>query len=393
MLVGSVENHRARKALTLLHFPIGQRIYSTDFGFREGNRRINFLMGGDIKKNDILFVVEDDISDFYHQELHIRVLNHVHLKGCMAYVTPVDICKSLKYLLKGPKWVYRYLLWAGFFRRFSIDKYVVYNDLPRENEVRTRMMQEKGIPVYWFSHSMNNWHEFARFEGVKEPETADVYCDEVMCWNMRQVEWWTFQTDEINCFHVTGCPWSEIIKEIRVGRKPGRVVAAFSTSIGPTCTEEDEKQFYHDIYGLEMDECIGGITYVRSKTKGDGQDPLMMVAGADLVIGYPFSSIVIEALQAGVPAIFYDPTGRWKPSHYPIDLYAKNPSELLVRVKQILDDPDGFMKVVRGYSEYGPWDGKGLTRIRELLKWVQQEELIYESSLDMRYQPYSSGEM
>jgi len=302
---------------------------------------------------------------------------------------------------------------------YSIQHFVAYNDFGIEHVMRNILLSQKNIRTWYYMHSCHSGDLFVP-EGKKDQYRhvtfSYLFYDNLVRWN-RNIEGF-FKPHSIGQFLDLGCLWSEHIHAItscrdfddlkgqyrsRAQIKADKIIAVFDTTFGAEKVilgSGDMALFLRDILRLLEDfadvqvifkekndfsniiEQSSDVKSYYAKLRnhkrcffpGDTADTAEINAMADLALSICFTSSTIEALGARKKAIFFDPAGRFKGTHYDKipQLVAHDYSELKSLVQYWLYDAsdDEFYRWVDAHivGEIDAFaDGKAITRMRKLL--------------------------
>jgi polysaccharide biosynthesis PFTS motif protein len=326
-------------------YKAGVRIYQGDFGFDYGaGRDIDFIVGGTVANDDILFCSETEITKKYRDEFIRRGHKLLPLKYCFLFGDIINVlrvwprflchsfCADTSDIRVSLDIMYKYILWTGFIRMVDIDTYLVYGDYVPTAMVRTILFNQSGIKVWYYCNSYAYWYVYAGGEDKVNQFLAFYLCDKALTWGDAQKRFIEKQSCGIKSVEHTGCLWAQ-----KVHRKQheGTIVSVFDTSYGSgygVLTNEDMLKFLQDILRLaderkdiaflykpktrailteerdpRIKEVYGKILHhPRIKVVGD---PAEAIAMSDLVISVPYSSPSMEAWAAGMKGIFHDANG------------------------------------------------------------------------------------
>jgi polysaccharide biosynthesis PFTS motif protein len=218
-------------------YQTGIRIYSTDWGFYQKYRKIDFLLDGEqLNANNTIFCVETDISDDYRDKLrekkyttieirkilknlNIKLLNKIIIKK----TAPAWFLSFIKSVFQ-PPWiikttlesVHMFIIWSVFLERFKISHYVVYNDFTPNHIARNILLHEKKVKTWFYIHSCNT-PDYYTPRNEKEYQHiyfSYPYYDNFVTWGDKTRDFYSTHPNNIGCYKNLGCLWSEQILRI-----------------------------------------------------------------------------------------------------------------------------------------------------------------------------------
>ena len=185
------------------HYKIGIRVYTTDRAFYQHDRSIDFLIDGKtIKKEDVVFVAERPISRAYKKEFKKRgyKLVEVWKHGWRAWVWAGKEFKD---------W-YTWHMWGWFFKHYSINHYVVYNDFNPLHHARTEKMAFNNVTTWFYLHACNflRCHQYEDDAYVDDTYTG-LHYDKMVVFGRADRFMKRDESNHIGEYVKLGCLWSE----------------------------------------------------------------------------------------------------------------------------------------------------------------------------------------
>jgi len=320
-----------------------------------------------------------------------------------------------------------YWTWSKFQTEFEIDHFITYADLGVGHVGRNALLKKQGTETWIYLDSMGTGDSYLT-TGESRPyrDTGWGYLsyDHCVTWNHRNAKYLQQHNQSIEDYHVVGCIWSEHIQLIKDGQISSRIkeqaavagwnedlhlVAVFDTTYGTVTIgdfkegvafvrgiqqlvndnpgifvvfKEKKPRYYlgnnpwthdHDLHGIEaaLDELAA---HDRVWMPGFETNPSEVVAHADFVISFPFTSTTFEALGANIPAIYFDASGRFADAansqipHLVARGYEALNEATAVALRSSSRQPGSDERKDYDFSVLDPFmDAKGLTRFRQLL--------------------------
>lgn len=325
-----------------------------------------------------------------------------------------------------------YWSWSGFTSAYQIDHFVTYSDLGVGHVGRNIILNQHGAKTWLYLDSLATGEGYLTAEnsGLPYRNTAWGFLkyDRCVSWNQRNVDFLRSHKQSITDYAVVGCIWSEHVRLIKEGLIDSRLqeqlaaagytpnlklIAVFDTTYATEMngdfiggaefvrgiqrlTEENPDVFVvlkekkprfllgsnpwthdHDIHGIDQAlDTLGA--HERAWLPGYETNPEELMAQADFVVSFPFTSTTIEAMGANIPAVFFDPLGQFSETvnaQIP-NLVAQgyealsNAAAVALQGEPADSAPNG--KRFQDFKVLDPFmDAKGLTRFRQLLLEVE----------------------
>ena len=396
------------------------------------------LDGNRIRKDNTVFVPLAPLTSANRAHLHRNGLQLAELPAAAdwtavgLYLTQLPWVVSV--VLFQPEWLSRtysgmlraYGLWKGFTEQYPVSHFITYCDFGFRHIGRNILLRQAGVRAWFYVDTVNGPDNYPKPEDGL-PYRQEIYgfllYDHFVSWCERHARWNRMLHQKIGVYHDVGCLWSEHIRLIKEGRipsdfrarltaagyRPGmKLVAVFDSWFYSAALNQfddlrafirgvewllkdfedvflvvkEKKQrwiFQEPLFPFEESRMIYEAyealeKHPRCFMPGPATNPSEIVAGSDLVIAFPFTSVGLEALGARCRAIFYDSTDKHRSTYYARipGLVAHGYEELRATVRRLLyetsqEDYDRFLDTqVKGDPE-SFLDGRALTRFRQLL--------------------------
>jgi polysaccharide biosynthesis PFTS motif protein len=330
------------------------RVYSTDLGFTQTRRNIDFLLDGrDITRENTVFIAEDAISDQYREEFQRRGYDLLEIKKIPWWrlVTLPLTTSVLTFDKDRILRAYEEAAWEFVLKQVSFDHLICYNDTSPAHRFRNAVLNRHGILTWYYNHSSDYAYLYEKddddgkdgrtmpyplYEKDKEIYKGLEY-DRMICWNEKQVDFFKKLGCRIGEYIVTGSLWSQ-----HIGRKKEyqKKIGVFDTSIKDDQlpnTETDIARFYEGIIrlkssfpeyefvmkpknlvepSLQLKKIYSELKKRDIFTIPKGQEPSTVIGESAVIICAPFTSIAVEAREAGIPAVYYDASDKWRGTYY-----------------------------------------------------------------------------
>lgn len=326
-----------------------------------------------------------------------------------------------------------FAVWETFTEHSRIKKLITYSDHGLSHIPRNIVLQQHGTEVWHYHVTANMSEALPPLDGSGLPLRFDMwgylYYDVMVCWGERFIRYFKRHHQVVGRYVAVGCLWSEHIRLFQEGRvasrlrqrleacgwRPGqKIISVFPTwyHVNNIYDFEDGLAFIRGIERLLADlpdifvivkekharwlyvnrpDADG--TYYRQEAAtvyrgydrleqharcwlpGHTADTSEIAAMSDLVISFPFTSVTVEAMGAGVLGLYFDPLGKCRDSYYDRIpwLVAHSYPELKRRVVDLLYEisPGEYQRYLETYLKGETdqlLDGRAITRFRELLR-------------------------
>jgi len=426
-------------------FHLGIRVYRTDIGFGGRIRSIDFILDGQhLHRGNTIFCLETGVTEEYRRIFRERNYHFVELPKILKhadihFISGVVIKKFLPFwfstalrsascsplMLRTTLEVFdKYLTWTRFFTRYSISKYISYNDFREGSTVRNLIFTRNGVKSYYYIHSSHFFNLFLD-PGCEELQTVEFMFLSFDCfvgWGEKVARAFRSPHNFFANYLSVGSLWSEYIAGIieagrvpalrdeilrkvreRSGRACTKIIGVYDTSFGTglPLQEEDVISFIEGVLELldlfpdivlvfknknPLEDVFGNNPQTKPYYDRLRTDPRCFISGdleitseeliaaSDLCINACFTAPAAEALGARKKTLFFDATGKFRGSYFdqfPF-LVAHGDEELNRCVKywisEITDDEFARFLDTRIRGEVDAYvDGKGITRFRTLL--------------------------
>lgn len=306
-------------------------------------------------------------------------------------------------------------LWKSFSKRVHLDNVIGNHDVSVSALCRNIILEKEQGTKSWLYQDSYIFSNYFAIKKNKIRYKMNFYSfmkyNYVVCWNKRMEYIFSLMNNDVGEYYQAGCLWSTFIKR-RIPNSylrkntTGHVIAVFDSSyndyskLGPRCAYF----FYNGILQLLKEMSDIRIILKPKKTKAyyekSFEDRSMLrlidmlechprcevvdcstprcevIAQADLVIAFPFTSPVFEAVCAGVPAFYFDATGVFPDSVYhECKMIATGYRELIEKVKYSLALPQPQFEQWRQDNKLffdGFLDGQALDRFSKKLSKSQK---------------------
>lgn len=274
--------------------------------------------------------------------------------------------------------------WAGLLSRYRFTTFVSIGDYGIWPVARNVLLAARGIRTVGYSDSGNHGFHAGQDQhssGYPIPHFAFLRYDAFATWNDRLLRYMRTHAQDVGQYHVIGCQWSDIIASARADRSdtirrgahghgpPGqRFLAVFDSWYHPggVNTANDLMRFLADILRLLDDRAHVTVvlkkkvpirfverdaeriydlhdriaSHPRARVLPPSADTTEILANSDAVVCFPFTSVAVEAMPAGIPGAFYDASGKlrgWYYDRFP-GLFLHGYPELLEGVDRMLSE-------------------------------------------------------
>jgi polysaccharide biosynthesis PFTS motif protein len=420
-------------------YQCGIRVSCCDCSFKNKYRSFDFLIdNNEITAENVLFCIEEPISQEYQNAIDSRGYHSVHLREVLkgsdiSFIYRVFLKKQfpvwlnllLRSLTKPPfmliltlEIMYKSLLWSKLLEDYHVQHYVVFNDDLPADIVRYIHCNQNNTQTWFYIHSCNT-NDFLTplgREDVMDTLYAFYATHHLVVWGRKMENYYKKHPNYVKNFDLFGCLWSELIRSaqerpasnaprIKINEKcsPKKIIGVFDTSFTETCplSYKDMILFVEGLLQLLDDFPDVGIIFKNKNSLKllsehvphiipyyqklrdhphcyfpdvENTDPTECVAASDLIISAPFTSSSIEALGAGIKAIYYDASHRFPGCYY--DRFprfvAHNYDELKDFVEywlygNTLEEFEMFLNTHIKEEIHEYVDGKAITRFRQQL--------------------------
>lgn len=316
--------------------------------------------------------------------------------------------------------VNNYLLWDEVCRQVKPAVFIAYNDTTPDGIARNIVLGKHACCTVFYQHSCSNL--IIRPDGSFALNMVHPYLvfDAIATWGKAHRNMFRSHPGHIDCFWEVGCLWSEHARLVGEGGKlthqylkqltayaansiseyQARVGVFDNTAGGGWLAPGDAAAFYEGIVRLarrlpkvffickpkaSFEESLTAMGQMGDRVRKAVADSTNVVllpndfeTGAvvgltDLIVAARFTSVVVEAIGCGKPAIYYDPTNGYPPAFwYRIPgMVCVTDEELYERVCYLLwgCDDETYTAYLRTYlSDFeGYFDGRAITRLRDRL--------------------------
>ncbi len=344
----------------------------------------------------------------------------LHRLAKMTVRLALRVWRSPDYVARTYAFLVReYGFWSSFTERFSIENLISYCDFAAPHIGRNVLLKGRGVRTWYYIDGANTWDVHLRNDDLnpyRDHHWGYLTYDYFVSWSDHISTFFRRHPQHIGHYLTVGCIWSEhvrLISEGRMGsnlkkelrlhglRPDQRVVAAFDSTYadGSLTPYSDGIAFAKGLVQLLHDVPNIYLVFKEKKPRsysGPGaelariydlvqKDPRCLFAGyklsaseivacADLIISFPFTTTTIEALGVKKRAIYFDAVNKYAGTYYDRvpGFVTLGYEQLLQRVRELL-----FRISDREYEQYlaeyvkgdiEPFlDGHGLSRFRGLL--------------------------
>lgn len=324
--------------------------------------------------------------------------------------------------------LFQYFRWLAVLEEVSIKHFITHVDFDIGHIGRNMALKQRGVQTWYFTDSMNLGNVYwGRKDGcqMRHPLWTYLNYDHFVTWTPAIAQYYLSHPTKIKKAHVVGCLWSQQvysaedrggeIAELKRLKAAGKfILVAFDTtySLKGYATYEEGMVFTKHL--LKLLEMYPDVHLVLKEKKGrdihasvhplyapiliaqyremekhpritmfsNQADSASLIAGADMVISFPFTSSTFEALSCRKKAIWHDPMDFYRETVYgQMSGMMTHGFEDLVRAFEEFRShrQDEFFLDVRSPALEPFTDGKAIDRFRALLtgKAVKTESLEY----------------
>ncbi|AGB02343.1 polysaccharide biosynthesis PFTS motif protein [Methanoregula formicica] len=431
------------------NYQVGIRICFNDWPLSNKYRRFDFLVDNElITRQNTLLCLEERVTDTYKQYILEKNYHYVEVRKILrnaklSFLRTIGVKKFLPCYLTClrnsfsdhlfliqlcPEVMFKFLEWACFLQKYSIQHYVSYCEHLPTDSVRNIVLEQQGVSTWNYAHS-NATNDFFTPAGTPdfiEKWYAYFYYSNFVVWGRKMMRYYQKHPIRIRNYPVLGCLWSELACQIQEKNlvndtlvharekflktspaPPKYLLGVFdvNTGLDSPLGEKDLSEFLTGIFNLLEDNPDIGIILKKKESfkvlslriprvmkyyyqlrdhprcylpDERDSDPAETVAAVDLVISAPFTSPTIESLGARKKAVYFDATGKCRNCYF--DKFPRFVShdydELNSSVKHWLNLPEVEFKIYLDRYVLGELDeyldGKAITRFRELLSQPSQ---------------------
>ena len=405
----------------------GIALVSPSREFANEVRGVDFLLDGQrIHAANTLFIPLVPLPAFMRERLRLKGLRLGEVPSGSPGTfgaTASHAIELLRYLGAEP-WLARaaahllreYGRWTAFTKRYHVGHFITYADFGLRHIGRNILLRRAGTTTWYYADTVNTTDTFPG-EPYRNAAWGWLLYDNFVSWCERFSQYFALHPQRIGRFINVGCLWSEHVRLIKSGRIPSsftsrlpwrggvgvRVVGVFDSTYrdDTATTYEDGMAFARGIQRLLDERADLAIIWKEKKPRsshrtgdalglatlyhalaqhprcfftGHEVSPSEALAACELAISFPFTSPTLEALGAGVRALYFDPLGKYRASYYDAipGLVAHGYEELRSRVDALLDRTSAgdYLAYLERYvkGEVDPYmDARALTRFRALL--------------------------
>lgn len=409
---------------------VGINVVAPQRQFANAVQDVGFLVdGASLKAEDTLVVSGLALSEPRRQALDRKGLRWIDdLKrrlspSASAAALPAALSGAVETLAGDPLLgrtaallAYQYAKWSGVLEAAKMRHFVSYCDMMDLQTIpRNVLMRRAGVQTWFY---LDSSHVMCYYGGPSRPLDQMVHkafsfmlYDHFVSWSKELTDFYRRHRGDFAAVHEVGCLWSEhlaaaargdggALRGTLDGKRAGRkLIAVFDSTYNDESmtTYADGAAFAAGIARL-ADASPGAFIVVKEKTAharfpdaktraaydelarhervlllDPKESPSELMALADAIVSFPFTSTTFEALAAGRRALWFDATDKFRGTFFDAvpGLVCHDDAALERRVAELLALPDESWKTfiderVRGAIE--PYcDGRALTRWRELL--------------------------
>lgn len=399
-------------------------------------RRVDFVVdGNELRTDDVLIWVESGVSEARRESLRQRGYRVLDAKdvtiGLGAFVRRtlpllLSFAARLPTLARTESWwhwpvavlVRDRALWDEAARAFGRTTFLAYNDISASAVSRNVVLHRHGIRTVFYQHTSGS---YSQLDGEWTANMAYPFLvfSAVAAWGPAHVELFRRHPGRIDEIWDVGCLWSENVRliaadpalrdkyERMLAPHLAAPLASFERAVAvidATIETEPVRRSWLGIHeavlglaqrmpnvlflikpkfpiekaleaaGLEGEELVRRLEALNNVTLVPSWfETSAIVVFSDAVVGMPFTSVVVEALGAAKPGLYYDPIEQF-PSVFwrriP-GMVATNESELDQRLRTLLWETgrDEYLDYLRTHLAWveGHFDGLAITRLRRRL--------------------------
>jgi polysaccharide biosynthesis PFTS motif protein len=392
----------------------------------------------ELTAENVLFCIEEPISQEYQDAIDSRGYHSVRLREVLkgadiSFIYRVFLKKQVPvwlHLLFGSfkkqpfmlpltlEIMYKSLIWSKLLEEYHIRHYVVFNDYLTADTVRYIHCDQNDTQTWCYIHSSstNDLITPPGEEEVIDIQFAFYATHHLVVWGRKMENYYKKHPNYIKNFDLSGCMTSELIRNAleppasniprtKINEKcsPKKIIGVFDTSFTEICplNYRDMARFVEGLLQLLDDFPEVGIIFKDKKSVEwlseyvpqiipyyqklrdhprcyfpdvENTDPTECIAASDLIISAPFTSPSIEALGAGIKAMYYDASDKFPGCYYDRipRFVAHNYDELKDFVEYWLygttaEEFELFMNTHIKGEIHEHLDGKAVTRFRQQL--------------------------
>ncbi|MFH2204169.1 MAG: polysaccharide biosynthesis PFTS motif protein [Elusimicrobiota bacterium] len=375
-----------------------------------------FIDGKRIKSRDVAVIPAFNLSAAQRRELE-------RLGGPVVYPPRSgrffsDFAKWLKLLIaaRRGRWtreaaeiraacvtLFHFTSWTALLKHVSLRHFITHCDFGLHHVGRNIALKQAGVQTWYFSDSMSHGYVGqAEGESTRVPFWTYLLYDHFVTWCAACAAYFNTHPGTAMEAHVVGCLWAGPQKKPPAAGRPLRI-AVFDTSYArkgngtysegiafardilrlaeempDTVIDFKEKKprsthaQYEPVLGPELVELYQQMDdHPRFRTLPHEADTSDVIAAADIVVSFPFTSTTYEAFCINKPALWHDVLGLYRDSAYRVIPGAVSHSfaELLAAAARAKNGKDAAVNPFPAESPLmDPFrDGRAVERFRELL--------------------------
>lgn len=401
----------------------GVMIIATDRQFQNDIEGLDFIVDSrQIKKEEVLFIPHIFVR-LGKREIDImkkKKLNYI--RSLYAYYSFGPWAKMVKncvlvFFMNNPfflKVAYalcsEFALWESFSKRVHLDNVIGNHDVSISALCRNIILEKEQCTRSWLYQDSYLFSNYFAIEQNKIKYNFNFYnfmkFNYIVCWNKKMEQIFSLMHNNVKEYYQAGCLWSTFIKrrvllDNRIKNSSVRTIAVFDSSyhdysiLNSRCAyffykgilrlldqnqdlriimKPKKNKFYYqkrfeDKPMFKLINLLEG--HSRCEVVDYSTPRCDVIVQSDLVVAFPFTSPSFEAICAGVPAFYFDPTNVFPDSVYHrCGMIASGYHDLTEKVKYFLAMPqvDFFQWRLKHQSFFdGFLDGRGLDRFIDKL--------------------------
>lgn len=297
--------------------------------------------------------------------------------------------------------IFSYFKWKKTLEAVKIEHFITHSDFGVDHIGRNAALKQAGVKTWYFIDSMNNLaYLTSRDYQPHEPLFTYLHYDNFVTWSQHLADYLRSHCNPSQ-YHVLGCLWANHIK-----KNPGKqfTIAVYDTTYTTKgfAAYEEGIAFARDILRLAERQKDIMILFKEKKTRAlslllekhlapqliglyqqmekhprikmfsNADDASAIMAQSHLIVSFPFASTTFEAMSACLPAIWHDPAGLYKNTHFAQikGVVTHNYEQLEEIVLSFKNNRSAKYEspFPKGSPFMDPYrDGKAIERFRELL--------------------------